>query len=230
MRSALGTVSRFIAGYPGLGRCNPVAAASFNSRYLSSQPPPKDTQKELAESITKEVAVRQSLETMLKDVDKFRSLPRDQIEQLWADFHKDKPFSLAGKPLDPISWIKLKERATASSFFVLPVVRSKDSFFVLLTEYKEEFVLMTFLDDYRRIGANASPWCSIRFFPEIEHLALVQTKFSPYLTRDDASRLTEQWIKFYTEDKLFENVFRFNKKPETFDFNSTFSDVINGKP
>ena len=185
-----------------------------------------EQQKELAQSVTKDVAVRQSLDTIVKDVDKLKALDQAQIDQLWTDYHKDKPFSLAGKSLQPTQWIKIKERATMAPFFVLPNVRAKNSFFVMLTEYKEDFALMTFLDDYRRIGSNANPWCSLSFFPELDSVVLVQTKFSPYLKREEALTLSNRWIQFYENDKLFEqSVFTFNKKPENFNFNLTFPET-----
>jgi ATP synthase F1 complex assembly factor 1 len=184
-------------------------------------------QKEIADNIIKEVSAKQSLDALVKDFTKFKTLEPEQMKSLWTSYHEDKPFAIAGDTLDPTTWIKIKERATMSPFFVLPNVRGRGIFFVMLTEYKEDFVLMTFLDDYRRVGSNANPWCSISFFPEVDTMTLVQTKFSPYLKKEEAKVLANRWIEFYNDDKLFEEkVWTFNKVPDQFNFTATFPETL----
>ena len=190
-------------------------------RFTTSQ-----KEKELTDAIAKEVASKQSMDAIVKDVTKLKALDQTSIENLWRDYHADKPFALSGTAIPLPNWTKIKMRANMCQSFVLPVVRGKQVYFSMFTEFKEDFTLMTFLDDYRRLGPNAQPWCSISFFPDMGDFTLVQTKFSPYLKKEEAQVLTNRWIQFYEDDKLYEtSTWTFNKKPETFNYAKTFPEV-----
>jgi ATP synthase F1 complex assembly factor 1 len=120
---------------------------------------------------------RVPFKNLVKDLDRFKALNQTEVETLWGEFHETLSTSVTGKTLGSTDYAKIKQRGLNSPRFVLPNVRSKTSFFVLLTEYKDDFVLLTFLDDYRRLGEHADPWCSISFYPELEQFSLVQTLY-----------------------------------------------------
>lgn len=97
----------------------------------------------------------------------------------------------------------------------------REHFHTLVTQFQDNHVLITGLEDFKTKGLDASPYVVITFYPELMHkgIVLVRTDLiSVNLHKPDAGRVTDQLIQSYCDDKLFAFVENFNKRPQKFDF------------
>jgi len=80
--------------------------------------------------------------------------------------------------------------------------------------------LCTFLEDYKRKGANASPYAVFTLFPELlfqKQIVLVRGDIlNNSLTKPEAEKVWQLLEDSYTQEDKFELVHHFNNSPAMF--------------
>ncbi|GBG34338.1 ATP synthase mitochondrial F1 complex assembly factor 1 [Hondaea fermentalgiana] len=149
---------------------------------------------------------------------------RVELETIWTAYHEEKK-SAVGTTLRAEEWETLSHRLEQNPMFVFPVKKGDGAFFVLLAEWKENTLLMTFLEDYQKNPALADPYFYLKAYPDFAEdrdLVLLRGEFLPYLTKSEANDLLDSALDFYLEPSKFEHVQTFNHRSHLFDFNKVF--------
>jgi hypothetical protein len=98
-------------------------------------------------------------------IDLLKNESRDKILDIWKEYHKDKRDVLCGDmQITPRETMKI--RIKSSPLMILPVMKSLDSYFILLSQVQENAFMITYLDEYKHDPISAKPWISVTFFDE----------------------------------------------------------------
>lgn len=90
---------------------------------------------------------------------------RERIEQIWADFHREKDDSLV-TALRGAAFAALAERARASPFFVFPVYR-KEGFFNMICQFQDTCFLLTYLEAFKENPGLAPPCLTVSLYGDL---------------------------------------------------------------
>lgn len=157
----------------------------------------------------------------LEDIIKYALLEREpaaKIKEVWNTFHDSRVDSVA------TSWSKSELDAAMSvskrnRSFLFPVFKGDGKYFTLFAEWQDKYLIMCFLDDYRRSPGAAEPYFSLAVYDDFvarKGIALVRGDYSAHLNKLDAAHLLNMVRKFYIEDpKMVET---FNKDPSSFNW------------
>ncbi len=81
----------------------------------------------------------------------------EEIAEIWLQYHSDASQGRAGSVLSKAEWEILRDRASKSPMFVLPVAKPGGAYITLLTQHQLPFTLVTSLDAYRRWATQDPP-------------------------------------------------------------------------
>ena len=157
----------------------------------------------------------------LEDIIKYALLEREpatKIKEVWNGFHDSRVDSVA------TSWSKSELEAAMSvskrnRSFLFPVFKGDGKYFTLFAEWQDKYLIMCFLDDYRRSPGAAEPYFSLAVYDDFvtrKGIALVRGDYSAHLNKLDAAHLLNLVRHFYIQDpKMVET---FNKDPSSFNW------------
>lgn len=90
---------------------------------------------------------------------------KEQIHQIWTDFHSDKSDALAAA-LSGETYKLFVQRAGASPFFIFPVYR-KDGFFNMLCQFQDTCFLVTYLEAFKENPGLAPPCLTVSLYEDM---------------------------------------------------------------
>ena len=67
------------------------------------------------------------------------------IKSIWEEFHNKKNDAVCGT-MTPEEHKKLHEKAKACPLFILPCFKSKESYYMLFSQYQDNFFAITYLE------------------------------------------------------------------------------------
>ncbi|CAM9563882.1 unnamed protein product [Heterosigma akashiwo] len=114
---------------------------------------------------------------------------------------------------------KLLSRGNECPYFVHPIWREQ-GYFMLLSQFQDRHVLVTYLEDFKSNPNGAQPWLVISAYSDLvesKGLGLVRGDITPNLSSLEASDLFTKVLESYTEDTKYEEVECFNNTPQSFD-------------
>jgi len=166
----------------------------------------------------------QALDDVVK-VELFQDKEAVEVSTIWNAYHAEKKSAVAST-MSASEWQTFSSRLDQNPMFIFPVKKGDGAFFVLFAEWKENTMLLTFLQDYQRNPATAEPYFYVRAYPDFaqeKDLVLLRGEFLPYLTKPEAETLLNDVLEFYLKDsKKFDQVRIFNHQSHMFDFNAVF--------
>jgi len=145
-----------------------------------------------------------------------------QIQKIWKEHHAAKK-TCAGTTLTTSNYRLIRERTVQCPFFIFPVRREKGHF-LLLSQFQGNAFFFTYLEEYRRNPATATPYMVVSLYPELHEkynkdIVLARAELiSPQLQKADAERLMDLVLRFYTLDTGFKLVKDFNLRPNQFNY------------
>lgn len=132
-----------------------------------------------------------------------------------------------------------------SPIFVFPVNRD-GGFFNLLSQFQDQYCLMTYLEDYKKNPAMAMPYMTVTMYEDLledKGLVLVRADYGLHLSGNvrggepprapphtspflqEAKRILGLLQLYYTSPVHYELVNMFNNRPEEFDFDAYLREV-----
>lgn len=118
----------------------------------------------------------------------------------------------------------IKSRLQNYSMFILPISRLTGYEILLLESVVGDnfAVQVTGLDDYKKLGPQATTRASFTFFTELaaeKDLIVVHGKFDgAQMNLNQATLLLQNFCAAYSQDDLFEWIRKFQDNPTGFDF------------
>ncbi|OQS07591.1 hypothetical protein THRCLA_00413 [Thraustotheca clavata] len=174
-----------------------------------------------------------SLQSIVK-LDELSQQNPEEITQIWTDYHADQTDSVASI-IPKANFETLISRAKECPFFVMPVYRvnqetKEEGFFTMLSQFQDKCFLITTLDAYRENPAQAPPVLTISLFDDLlttKELALIRGDVANLLDKPEAQVLFHALLKRYIDDKHFDMVHAFNKRPNEFNFDEYLKECKN---
>jgi len=153
-------------------------------------------------------------------VEELQDKDKDEIEQIWLEFHKNLPYISAVVP--PKFWEDLDQTSTKYPSFVFPIPRDQ-GFETFYMQRQDNHFLWTSLESFKKYGPAASPLLNVAFFDELKESKRIvlmrgEVPNQALLHLDQARYLTNQLTLFYTTPERFKLVKTFHKRPEQFSF------------
>ncbi len=149
------------------------------------------------------------------NVEKIRTLPVEDIANLWNVYHVSKAHTLSGA-MTPSFHASFFSKASGNPLFVLPLPR-ENGFEFYLAQFVCPQVYFTPLEEYKTNGANSTPCLVLTHYTDIEGTVLMRGEAT--MDVEEARRLVYLIQMFYSEEKKFELVKRFNAGDAKFDYN-----------
>ena len=106
-----------------------------------------------------------------------------------------------------------------SPFFIFPVFKDEDKFFLLLSQFQDRYCIFTYLEDYRQNPSAAEPYFAVTCYDELvsrKQVVLVRGDFSAHLTKEEANTMLRLLRFAYLEEPKW--VETFNQYPREFNF------------
>jgi hypothetical protein len=155
-------------------------------------------------------------------VDALQLESKERIEIIWQEYHTDESKNAIGSTLPPSNFVSLTERAKDCPMFVFPVFSTRESYYMMLSQYQSDYSVffLTYLEDFRKDPASAQPYLSLKFFDDLmdsKELCLARTDHLAQISRHEADTLSRIMINSYIEDALYQQIKCFNKTPDDFD-------------
>ena len=113
--------------------------------------------------------------------------------------------------------------------FIHPVKRASGHF-LLVSQFQENSILFTFMDEFKRKGFLAPPYLIVTMFQELrvsKELALVRGDvMDGLLSRKEAETIWKNLLTFYLNPDLYEKfVYPFNNDADRFSY-SKYADLV----
>jgi ATP synthase F1 complex assembly factor 1 len=160
------------------------------------------------------------------DVKMLENEAPDKIIELWKQFHMKKYCVFSSIPSQ--TYTSLNVRLQRNPMFILPLPREQKVEFVFM-QVQDDIVLFTSLQEYKEKGINSQPLLVIKHYTELKdskQLVLMRGEIFPQkVTLLEAQLLVNQLQMHYLDDKRYQNVERFNKYPQHFDYNSLLEHI-----
>ena len=144
----------------------------------------------------------------------------DRLKQIWLQYH-DSSNSAVGFTIDASAQSLITERMKECPMCIWPVFKSGDDHFILLSQLQDTFVLCTYLEEFKRDPATASPWLTLAVYDEFcqdKEVALVRGDFTPNLTKAEGDLTSRLILHAYHDDAAFEYIRTFSQNPAEFDY------------
>jgi len=154
-------------------------------------------------------------------VEKLLSQDGPGIKDIWHTYHAAKR-DAHGLALAGSVCTKVLLRAKSSPLMIFPVYKSPDAYLILLSQFQQNVFLFTYLDEYKKNPAAATPWLSLALYDDLattKDVGLLRADFMPSVSKMEAEVLAEMVLDAY--DTSFETTTElFNHKPQAFSFDS----------
>ncbi|CAJ1954587.1 unnamed protein product [Cylindrotheca closterium] len=152
--------------------------------------------------------------------------PRSEVADLWYSFHEEKD-NVHGLVMKGEDASTVLSRAASSPFFIQPVFRD-DGYFMLISQFFEpSHFIMAYLEDYKMDPSAAQPLLTFSVFDdyaEEKDLTLVRADVLNKGIEDaEGLKIVKNMLDKYSLEDEYMDVYAFNKKPETFDFDDFIS-------
>lgn len=162
------------------------------------------------------------------NMDLFITQTPEIIDQIWSDYHATSSTAI-GLSISSAEHEKLKQRGSATPFFIHPVVRDT-GYFMMLSQFQDNAFLVTYLEDFKTNPQNAQPYMTVTIYDELQHskdLVLVRSDICSLTTinKQDSDFITRTLIQSYINDDMYQNVYNFNKHPQEFNFEKYIQEV-----
>ena len=160
--------------------------------------------------------------------EKMKDLQSSEIADLWMSYHEQKD-SIHGIVRNGEEGLKCLSRAKESPFFVQPVIKDKQGFYVLVSQFMEPcHFILAYLEDYRLDPAAANPLMSLSVFTDYSSdrdLTLVRVDVTNKGLEDqEGYKVASLLIDSYAHDDEYNQlVLPFNAQPDKFDFEGFIS-------
>ncbi|MES1919703.1 hypothetical protein MHBO_001487 [Bonamia ostreae] len=161
------------------------------------------------------------------DLRKLESEDTKTIEYIWEKHHSNSP-SKCSSTLNIEQFEKIMKRSKIGKRFVFPVPTGK-KFFVVYSEFQDNFCIMTSLEAFRLQKGDSYPYFILSFYDELidsRDISLVRGQvLNEHMNIEQGKYLMEQTIGHYLDDKKFERVRIFNTEPKKFDLAKYFKSL-----
>ncbi|KAG1662566.1 hypothetical protein FOA52_003945 [Chlamydomonas sp. UWO 241] len=186
------------------------------------------------------------------DVEKLLGCTPEEVTDIWLKFHSDDTKNMVGSTMTREEHAVFTARAKESPLFALPLAKPGGGYLTLVSQCQAPFVLLTTLEEYRRVpqfqapfvllttlgeyrskGSTAPAHMAITIYSELvesKGLALVRGDVVEVANIDAReARLVQELIRaFYTHDEDYQMVHAFNHAPAKFDFAAVLAKLGHG--
>lgn len=148
--------------------------------------------------------------------------PAASVRNVWLKHHSTKSAISAVIPLDTAT--KLSQRLEDNPDFLIPLPLNDDegNFMVMYQQSSGNVVQFTSVDEYNRLGANASNFLTLYFYDDLaasKGLVLMRGAIHPERMSVPLSQMLINHLQvYYLSDSHYKFVELFNKTPASFDF------------
>mmetsp|Transcript_22105 Transcript_22105/g.89589 ORF Transcript_22105/g.89589 Transcript_22105/m.89589 type:complete len:200 (-) Transcript_22105:582-1181(-) len=145
----------------------------------------------------------------------------ERVSEIWKLHHAELKTAI-GDVLTPSQYGTLMQRAQRCPLFVLPVYNTKRTgHFMVFVQWQDKHCLITYLDDYKRLGGAAAPYMIVSLFDDLvktKDVALVRGEvFTDRLSKSDSSKLLVDLKKWYLgAERNYDLLIRFNERPVSY--------------
>ena len=220
------------AGGASLARA--LAHSSARRRALSSLPPPPPGAATLLDPVTGKRVAQHAMTTggkkgltgfsfpvprRLEDIIKYALLEREpaaKIKEAWNVFHDARVDSVA-TTWTAAEFAAVMAASRRNKSMLYPVFKGEGRYFTLYAEWQDKYLIMAFLEDYRRSPGGAEPYFSVAVYDDFlakKGLALVRGDYSAHLTKRDAAHLLNLVAHFHLREPR--QLELFNREPAAF--------------
>ena len=150
-----------------------------------------------------------------------------EVSDIWYTYHEEKE-NVHGIILSGSDGEKVLKRAKDCPFFVQPVFRGDDGFFMMVSQFQPpSYFLLAYLEDYKMDPAAAQPLMSLSLFLDFAEkldLTLVRCDIINKGIEDfEGLKVANSLLDSYRNDEEYDSVRVFNKKADTFDIDDFIS-------
>lgn len=160
-----------------------------------------------------------SLDTIL-DIQKFENESPEMQKYIWLKRYSES-YDTIGETLSDKQYHVWIRRVASNRHFIIPVDKGL-GYVNMYCQQQDNYTLITNLRDYKEKGQSATPYISMQHFPEFMNKGLVLVRAevdTRWIDKLEAATVVRVLHKFYCEDKLFDYVETFNKRPHEFNYN-----------
>jgi hypothetical protein len=167
---------------------------------------------------------------LLKDIVKLPLIAMentDKIEQIWHERHVNDDARF-GQVLGEKKYELLMSNSKQFPMFMFPVHRDS-GYIVLVSQFQDRHCLLTGLEAFQKLGANAHPICVVTFYDELKEkkkVVLARGDITdPVVNKKEVLRLFDDILFAYTAESGIQRVREFNLRPQEFDFQKYFHET-----
>lgn len=159
-------------------------------------------------------------------IDLFKNEATERVKTIWEEYHAKSGTSI-GLTLSATDHDIIKKRMQDCPMFIWPIYKDdvagseKDAHIMMISQLLDNYIVCTYLEEYKRNPATTSPWMSMALYNDLcvdKELALVRSDFTANITRKEGNILSKMILYGYHDEKAYEFVHTFNKNPTQFNF------------
>ncbi|CAG9310426.1 unnamed protein product [Blepharisma stoltei] len=153
-----------------------------------------------------------------------------EIKRIWNEYHLNRPNNVS-TVITAHQYDLLLRRTKASPIFIFPLKR-KAGHFVLVSQAQEKSNLLTYLEDFKKNPATATPYFVLTLFDELlakKGIVPVRGDIVDFLiAKPEAELLLKAFLAHYIEGGLYEETVQiFNHDPNNFNHQKYVDNFFN---